>query len=96
LAEVQSKIEDLAGSQAHMMQRVETELLNVFIRAHHSSSFMAPISDAASRFRDVLAQAISGLIIAFGYLLPWGVVIGLGAWATRAFLRWRKRRRAAA
>jgi hypothetical protein len=96
LADVQSQIESLTGSQAVLMRRVQTELLNVSINSHHSGSFSRTISDSASMFGDVFSSAIGAVIIAVAYLLPWAVLIGAIAWATRAILRWRKRRRAAA
>lgn len=95
LADVQSQIETLTGSQAGLMQRVQTELLNVSIGSHRSGSFWATIGDSASEFSEVLSEAIGAAIIAVAYLLPWAVLIGAIAWMTRAVLRWRKRRRAA-
>jgi hypothetical protein len=94
LADVQSQIETLTGSQAHLMQRVETELLNVSINSYHTRTSWAPIADAGSDFRGVLAQGVAGVIIAIAFLLPWAVVAGLIVWAVLAIRRWRKRRRA--
>jgi hypothetical protein len=96
LADVQSQIETLTGSQAHLVQRVETELLNVSITSYHAHSSWSPIADAGSDFREVLAQGVAGVIIAIAFLLPWGVVVGLIVWAVFAIRRWRKRKRAGA
>ena len=93
LAEVQSQIETLTGSQAGLMQRVQTELLNVSINSYQGSSFWGTIGDSASAFGEVLSEAIGAAIIAVAYLLPWAVLIGAIAWVTRAILRWRKRQR---
>jgi len=94
LADVQSQIETLSGSQAGLTQRVQTELLTVSINAHHRSSFFGTIADSAASFGDVLSSGIGAAIIAFAYLLPWAVFIGGIAWIVRAILRWRKRQRA--
>jgi len=92
LAEVQSQIETLNGSHAGLTQRVETELLNVYINSRFSPSFWGTIAESAGSFGEVLSSGIGAMIIAVAYLLPWAVFIGAIAWATRAVLRWRKRR----
>jgi hypothetical protein len=95
LADVQSQIESLSGSQAGLTQRVQTELLNVSINSHRGHSFWGPIADSTTEFGDVLSSAIAAVILAVAYLLPWVVVIGGIAWVARAVLRWRKRRKLA-
>ena len=94
LADVQSQIETLTGSQAGLTQRVATELLNVSINSNHGGSFFGTIGNSARAFSDVLSEAIGAAIIAVAYLLPWAVLIGGITWIARAILRWRKRRRA--
>ena len=94
LADVQSQIETLTGSQAGLMQRVATELLNVSINSYQGGSFLGTIGNSAREFSDVLSEAIGAAMIAVAYLLPWAVLIGGIAWIARAILRWRKRRRA--
>ena len=96
LADVQSQIETRTGSQAFLMNRVQTELLSVSINSYHTQSFWSPIGDSARSFREILSESIAGLILAVAYLLPWAVVVSLLAWAVRAFQRRRKRRRAEA
>ena len=96
LADVQSQIESLTGAQAGLTQRVQTELLNVSINSHRSSSFWGTIADSAASFGDVLSSGIAATIIAFAYVLPWAVFIGGIAWIALAIRRWRKRRRALA
>jgi len=93
LADVQSQLETLSGSQAALTQRVQTELLNVSINSRHSSSFFGTIADSAASFSDVLSEGIGAAIIAFAYLLPWAVFIGGIAWIALAIRRWRKRQR---
>ena len=93
LADVQSQIESLTGSQAGLTQRVQTELLNVSINSQHNPSFWGTIGDSASEFGDVLSSGIAAMILAVAYLLPWVVFIGAIAWIVRVILRWRKRQR---
>jgi TolA-binding protein len=92
LAQVQGEIESLSGSQAQLVQRVETELLNVSISSHNSRSFWSPIAASASDFGENLAEAIATFITAIAYLLPWALLVVAGIWAWR---RWRRRRKAA-
>jgi hypothetical protein len=95
LADVQSQIETLTGSQAGLTQRVETELLNVSINSFQGRSFWAPIRSSLTAFGEVLSSAIGAVIIAIAYLLPWTVLVGGIAWVARAILRRRKRALAA-
>jgi hypothetical protein len=69
---------------------VETEILEISIRADQYRSFWQPISLALSDFGGSLSQGISTAITGVAYLLPWGLVIGLVAWAGRKL--WRRRR----
>jgi hypothetical protein len=92
LAQVQSEIESLTGSQAQLVQRVETEILNVSISSHHSRSFWRPIADSASEFSGNLSEAIATFITGIAYLLPWILLVVAGFWGWR---KWRTRRRAA-
>jgi len=95
LADVQSQIETLAGSQAGLTRRVETELLNVSISSYQAHSFWAPITGSLKAFGDALSSAIGGAIIAVAYLLPWAILVGGIAWIARVILRRRKRVRSA-
>jgi len=95
LADVQSQIETLTGSQAGLTQRVETELLNVSINSYQGRSFWAPIRSSLTSFGEVLSSAIGAVIMAIAYLLPWAVLVGGITWIARLILRWRKRARAA-
>ncbi len=90
LAQVQSELEAANGKQAYLVQRVETEILEISIRADQYRSFWQPISLALSDFGGSLSQGISTAITGVAYLLPWGLVIGLVAWAGRKL--WRRRR----
>ncbi|MEO6281001.1 DUF4349 domain-containing protein [Roseateles sp.] len=90
LAEVQGELEAASGSQAHLLQRVETEILEVAIRSEQNRSFWRPISLAASDFGGSLSQGVATAITGVAYLLPWTFVIGLAVWITRKL--WRRRK----
>lgn len=92
LAQVQGEIESLTGSQAHLVQRVETEILTVSISSNRSPSFWRPIADSASEFSGNLSEAIATFITGIAYLLPWMLLLVAGIWGWR---KWRRRRRAA-
>lgn len=90
LAQVQSELEAAGGKQAYLLQRVETEILDVTIRSEQNRSFWRPISLAASDFGGSLSQGISNAITGVAYLLPWTVIIGLAVWIARKL--WRRRK----
>jgi hypothetical protein len=91
LAEVQSQIETLSGSQAQLMQRVRTEILTVTISTFGSRSFWRPIGAAFSEFGDDLSEGVATAITVIAYVLPWAILTGAGYWVVRMI---RRRRRA--
>jgi hypothetical protein len=91
LADVQSQIETLSGSQAQLMQRVQTEILTVAISSFESQSFWQPIGEAFSEFGDDLSEGIATVITVVAFLLPWAILALLGYWVVRVI---RRRRRA--
>ena len=92
LAEVQSQLETAAGTQTYLLQRVQTETLDVTIRSERNQSFWRPISLATSDFGGNLSQGVSTAITGTAYLIPWAILIGLAVWIARAFWRRRKAR----
>jgi len=90
LAQVQGELEAIAGKHAHLMQRVETEILNVAIRSDHNQSFWRPIALALSDFGASLSQGISIAIAGVAVLIPWAFIIGFTVWAWRKLRRRRK------
>jgi hypothetical protein len=91
LAHVQSDIEALEGKHAHLMQRVETEILDVTIMSPHQASFWRPIGRAISEFGGNLSQGISTAITAIAYLIPWIFIFIFALWAGRKlWRRWKK------
>jgi hypothetical protein len=90
LAQVQSEIESLTGSHAQLVQRVETEILNVGISSSRSRSFWSPIGDSTSNFGEDLSEAIAMFITALAYLLPWILLAILAIWIWRKIRNRRK------
>jgi Domain of unknown function (DUF4349) len=90
LAEVQGQIESLSGEQAHLVERVETEILNVSISSYANRSFWGPIGDSLSEFSDSLSDGTATAITAVAYLIPWSLVVLLLVWAVRKL--WSRRK----
>lgn len=87
LAQVQGELESLEGSHAHLMQRVETEILMVSVRSPQSRAFWKPIKLAISDFGGNFSQGISSAITGIAFLIPWIILLILGGWSTRALWR---------
>jgi len=96
LADVQNQIESLSGEQAHLVQRVETEILNVTISSYENRSFWSPIGESTSEFGGNLSTGIATAITALAYMIPWGLVIALIVWGILKLVRRRKRKQAEA
>jgi predicted regulator of amino acid metabolism with ACT domain len=92
LAQVQSELEATSGQQAHLAQRVETEILSVSIDSGRNQSLLRPIALAISDFGSNLSQAFSIAITTIAYLIPWALVLALIVWAGRVLWHRRKRR----
>jgi len=89
LAQVQSEIEAETGTHAHLMQRVETEILDVSIGSVQNRSFWRPIALSAADFGTNLSSGVSIAITGTAYLIPWVFLLGLVAWGGRRL--WRRR-----
>lgn len=92
LAQVQSELEATEGAHAHLVQRIETEILEVFIRSGEHQAFWKPIGFAISDFGGNLSRGISVAITGIAYLLPWAVVLFIGIWGGRKLWSRRKRK----
>lgn len=90
LAEVQGQIESLAGTQAHLVQRVETEILRVDISSERHEGVWRPVSNALSRFGGNLAEGVGSTITGMAYLIPWALVLGLIVYVFRRVRRARR------
>lgn len=92
LAETQAQLEAITGQHAHLMQRVETEILNINIGTEHNASFWRPIGLAFSDFGTNLSQGIASAIMGLAILIPWCILFGILAWIARKIWRRRARR----
>lgn len=92
LAEVQSQIEAASGKRAHLMQRADTEILNVRLQSTATTSAWRSIIRAISNFGTNIAEGTANAITAVAYLLPWVVALLLGGWGARTLWRWTRRR----
>lgn len=90
LAQVQSELEAMTGKHAHLMQRVETEILNVSISSVSNQSFWRPIMAAITDFSASFSQGISFAITSIAYLIPWGIALLFLIWVSRKL--WRRRK----
>lgn len=92
LAEVQSQIETTSGRRAHLLQRVDTEILTVHLQSVATRSAWRSIVRALTDFGANVATGTANAITAFAYLLPWIVALGLAFWGARRLWRWTRRR----
>lgn len=91
LAEVQTQLEASQGEQARLMERVDTELLTVQLRAIRHRTFLAPVAEAGRDFGGNLAQGISSVVVGLAFLLPWALTLGVLAVLARwCWRRWRR------
>ena len=91
LASVQSELEQAMGQNAHLLERVNLDLLTVLIEARRHRSFWSPIGEALSDFTANLSHGVSSLVTGLAYILPWLLALLL-AWLSGRKL-WRKFRR---
>ena len=87
LAEVQSQIEAAQGEHAHLLQRVQTQILHVNISSNSRSAFWWPISEALSHFGQNLAEGVAMVVTSTAYLLPWLLMLSAFAWLLRRLWR---------
>ncbi|HPT50002.1 MAG TPA: DUF4349 domain-containing protein [Accumulibacter sp.] len=93
LSQVQSELEAGEGGHARLMQRVQTEILNVSIRTTRHQSFWKPVVLAMSDFGANFSQGLSMAITSVAYLIPGVLPLALLVWIARR--AWRRRRGAA-
>lgn len=91
LAQVQSDIEEMTRNNTQLMQRVNTEILNISIRSVENLSFWRPITLAMSDFGKNLSQGFSTAITALAYLIPWMFSLLLVIWVSRKL--WSRRKK---
>ncbi len=91
LAAVQSDLERARGESAHLLARVNLEILTVSLSSRASRSFWSPIAESLHDFPANLSSGVSTAIVGVAYVLPWLFVLLIGFVLIR--LAWRKFRR---
>ena len=89
LSTVQSQLEQATGENAHLLARVNLDILNIYIGTRLNRSFWSPVGDALSDFASNLSRAISSVVTGLAYGLPWLVVIAIFVVLGRKF--WRRK-----
>ena len=92
LAHVQSEFEAIKSQQAHLLQRVDTEILSVSITSVESLTFWAPVSASLAEFGSNLSRGIASAVTGLAYLIPWSVLLLLFGWVSARL--WRRQQRA--
>lgn len=87
LAQVQSEIESLSGEKAHLMQRVDTQILNVGLHVRGTDTLWQPIGQTLAGFGRNLAEATAGMITAVAFALPWALLTLLLVFVVRKLRR---------
>lgn len=91
LSQVQSDLEEMTGNHVRLVERVETEVLNVSISAYRNQSFWRPIRNACSDFVSNLSQGASTAITGLAFFVPWALLISVFAWLGRKlWTRWKR------
>nr|WP_315486485.1 DUF4349 domain-containing protein [uncultured Undibacterium sp.] len=89
LAQVQSEIEAAEGNKAHLLQKVETEILNVRISSQEKRSFWTPVGYALCGFKADFSQGIAMVTTATAYMIPCLALPTFLFWTARKL--WRHR-----
>jgi len=71
LATVQTELEEATAANALLMQRIDTDLLNVSISAQGKRSFWSPVKRSLDNFTDNLSEGTANAITALAFILPW-------------------------
>lgn len=71
LATVQVELEQATAADSLLMQRIDTDLLNVAISAEGKHSFWTPVKRALGNFTENLSEGVANAITAMAYILPW-------------------------
>lgn len=90
LATVQSDIEQAAGENAHLLERVNMDILNIAIGTNKNRSFWSPVVNSIADFASNLSNGISIALVSLAYVLPWAVIIVIFLVVGRKV--WRRRR----
>ena len=71
LATVQTELEEATAENSLLMQRIDTDLLNVSISAQGKRSFWSPVKRSLGNFTENLTEGTANAITALAYILPW-------------------------
>lgn len=71
LAETQAKIESQKGEHAHLLQRVDLQVVSLHFFSDRTQSFAAPITRAFREFGRDFTSGIAQAVTGFAYLVPW-------------------------
>ncbi len=93
LATVQAELEQAAGENQALLQRVQTDILTINISTDTRRGFWKPIGDSLSEFRVNLSNGVATAITAVAYVLPWMLTFLMIGWPLRWLWRRRKLRR---
>ncbi|HPF59012.1 MAG TPA: DUF4349 domain-containing protein [Candidatus Competibacteraceae bacterium] len=75
LAKIQAELEQAEGENAHLIEKTELDMVNIFFRVEQYESFWKPIIKSIKNFSGSLSKGISETIEAIGYFIPWFITI---------------------
>lgn len=75
LAEVQAKLDALAGERAQLERRVRLEVLTVQIESDRQRGFWQPVGTALEDFGSDLSRGIASVVSGLAYIVPWSLVL---------------------
>ncbi len=90
LSTVQSNLEYATGAEAHLMERVNMDLLNIAIQSHTRRSFWSPVKRSIDDFGSNLSEGVASAVTGVAYLIPWTLILFLLGTLVRRI--WRKAR----
>ena len=71
LATVQTELEQATAANVLLMQRIDTDLLNVHISSEGRQSFWSPVKRSLGNFTENLSEGTANAITALAFILPW-------------------------
>lgn len=86
-ASVQSELEQANGESAHLLARMNLDILNIAIQSRERQSFWTPLRYAAEGFSGNLSAGVASVVTGLAYLLPWALVLALAFWLLRKLWR---------
>jgi len=96
VAKAQGDLDAMQSELAVLQKRVATSNVTIDYGASEnivSGGTWAPLASAVHDFVGTFVTAVAAIVYVVGFLAPFAIVIGLIAWATPRFRRWRASRR---